>query len=197
MDKYFIISYRKKVSEEATIDQNCKDDLLGIGLKDICLYLRKMDRSNFPMQSSSDGELHITWIYDPQKYSELTTTEFVHELEDIKSSLISSENIEKQMNVKDFMLDKVDQNIDDIIVYVQENGVNATIEKYKKEIDFLLGDLGKNEIVRNDVSIKPFSFSFSDTQKVLQNIYDHIPPKIKKKFGFQIDFTDLTCSGNE
>lgn len=193
MDKYFIISYQIKYSEEATIDQNCKDELLGLGFRDICLYLKEMDRNVFVENSSSDGELHILWTYDPLKYTQLSTDELIRDLQEIKDGLAASEDIEKQMKVYDFILTDITQEIDSIILYIEENGVTATIEKYRKRMDFILGTLGKNSVIRNDVSIRPFSLSFTDTQKILQKVYDHIPLKVKNKFPFQIDFMDLTC----
>lgn len=194
MDKYFIISYRKKYSEEATIDQNCKDEFLGLGFKDICLYLKEMDRTTFPEYSSSDGELHILWTYDSLSYTQLSTNELIRDLQEIKDSLVTSEDIEKQMKIYDFILTDITQEIDMIILYMEENGASATIEKYKKQMDFILETLGKNKVIRNNVSIRPSSLSFTDTQIILQKVYDHIPLKMKKKFPFQINFMNLTCT---
>ena len=196
MNKYFVISYRKEYSEEATINQNCKDELLGLGLKDICLYLKEMKRDLFPEYSSSNGELHILWTYDPLKYTQLSANEFIRDLQEVKDNLTLSKDIEKQMRIHDFILTDIVQEIDTIILYAEENGTSATIEKYRKRLNFILGTLGKNEIIWNDISIRPFSLSFTDTQKILQKIYDHIPLKTKEKFPFQINFMDLTYIAN-
>ncbi|WP_455496595.1 hypothetical protein [Coprobacter sp.] len=196
MNKYFVISYRKEYSEEATINQNCKDELLGLGLKDICLYLKEMKRDVFPEYSSSNGELHILWTYDPLKYTQLSANEFIRDLQEVKDNLTLSTDIEKQMRIHDFILTDIVQEIDTIILYAEENGTSATIEKYRKRLNFILGTLGKNEIIWNDISIRPFSLSFTDTQKILQKIYDHIPLKTKEKFPFQINFMDLTYIAN-
>ena len=55
MNKYFSISYQQQHPEQATIDQNCSNELLGLGFKEICVYLQRIEHDTFPPNSSPNG----------------------------------------------------------------------------------------------------------------------------------------------
>lgn len=46
MNKYFSISYRQQHPEQATINQNCSNEFLGLGFKKNCAYLQERNTFN-------------------------------------------------------------------------------------------------------------------------------------------------------
>lgn len=189
MNKYFSILYQQQHPEQATIDQNCSNEFLGLGFKEICVYLQRIEHDTFPPNSSPNGFINIFWGYNPEK---LPLTDLINNLEDIKNNLSTSQEIENQVKVHDFVLDDIIRNIDKIILNIKENGIDKTFDKYSKEIDFIL-KIGENTIIQNNVNMQTFALSFIDIQEILQKIYNQISPKIKKEFAYDIDFIYLTC----
>lgn len=123
-------------------------------------------------------------------------TDLINNLEDIKNNLSTSQEIENQVKVHDFILDDIIRNIDKIILNIKENGIDKTFDKYSKEIDFIL-KTGENTIIQNNVNMQTFALSFIDIQEILQKIYNQIFPGIKKEFTYRIDFMRLTCTKNK
>lgn len=77
-------------------------------------------------------------------------------------------------------------------MHIKGNGIDKTFDKYSKEIDFIL-KTGENTIIQNNVNMQTIALSFIDIQKILQKIYNQIPPEIKKEFAYDMDFIYLTC----
>ena len=73
-------------------------------------------------------------------------TDLINNLEDIKNNLSTSQEIENQVKVHNFVLDDIIRNIDKIILNIKENGIDKTFDKYSKEIDFIL-KTGENTII--------------------------------------------------
>ncbi|WP_462345845.1 hypothetical protein [Coprobacter fastidiosus] len=189
MNKHFSISYQQQYPEQVTIDQSYSNKFLGLGFKEICVYLQRIEHDTFPPNSSPNGFINIFWGYNPEK---LPLTDLINNLEDIKNNLSTSQEIENQVKVHDFVLDDIIRNIDKIILNIKENGIDKTFDKYSKEIDFIL-KTGENTIIQNNVNMQTFALSFIDIQEILQKVYNQISLKIKKEFAYDIDFIYLTC----
>lgn len=195
MTNYFIISYsHNKDRINSSIDQQCDDTALGEGFKDICLYLRNNRFQLFSESILSESrEFTITWDQDiaSSDYLLMPGHDIIHRLEELKSVIEYSRNLEQRYKKFDFITDNMDINIDDIIVCLLNKGKKEAMNRYPKELTFLMTEVAPKLIPLNRVTMKISGMTFMAMKNILSEIYRQIPDERKSKFPYRIDFDEL------
>lgn len=193
MQDGFIITYTKgEHPKEATLQENCDDRSLGIGLKDLCLYI-KNNRGAFSDSEKKIGTLQIFWnsSVNAGSYRDLSAEQIISKLKKMQNALMPSESIEHKMGVSDFILEGINDNINKLLLLLEEKGKEEAEKKMEKELNYLFQSIGKKLIPQNDLKVDQKGITFSEAKHILSELYHQIPQKTKDKFPYRIDFEGL------